>query len=103
MCEALKELMKDEFDAIREDALKQGMKQGMKQGIEQGLEQGLELGIGQGIRSMIFALLEDIGEIPEELRVQINTEKDLETLKFYHKMAARATSIEQFSNGIRHS
>ena len=103
MCEALKELMKDEFDAIREDALKQGMKQGMKQGIEQGLEQGLERGIGQGIRSMIFALLEDIGEIPEELRVQINTEKDLETLKFYHKMAARATSIEQFSNGIRHS
>ena len=31
MCEALKELMKDEFDAVREDALKQGMEQGIEQ------------------------------------------------------------------------
>ena len=89
MCEALKELMKDEFDAVREDALRQGM------------EQGMERGIGQGIQSMIFALLEDLGEIPEELRVQITAEKDLETLKCYHKMAARAASIEQFSKEIQ--
>ena len=45
MCEALRELMKEEFDAVREDALKQGM------------EQGIE----QGIQSMIVALLEDFG------------------------------------------
>ena len=31
MCEALKKLMKDEFDAVREDALKQGMEQGIEQ------------------------------------------------------------------------
>lgn len=81
MCEALKELMKDEFDAVRRDAL----------------EQGLE----QGIQSMILALLEDFGEIPEELRVQIMEEKNLDTLKLYHKMAARAESMEQFKKEIQ--
>ena len=85
MCEALKELMKDEFDAVRRDAL------------EKGLEQGLE----QGIQSMILALLEDFGEIPEELRVQIMEEKNLDTLKLYHKMAARAESMEQFKKEIQ--
>ena len=34
MCEALKELMKDELDAAREDGLRQGQELGMRQGQE---------------------------------------------------------------------
>ena len=85
MCEALKELMKDEFDTVRRDAL------------EQGIEQGLE----QGIQSMILALLEDFGEIPEEIRVKIMEEKNLDTLKLYHKKAARTESMEQFKKELQ--
>ena len=50
---------------------------------------------------MTLALLEDFGEIPEELRVQIMEEKNLDTLKLYHKMAARAESMEQFKKEIQ--
>ena len=44
MCEALRELMKDEIEKELENKLEQGRKQGLEQGLEEGLEQGLEQG-----------------------------------------------------------
>ena len=52
MCEALKELMKDELDAARENGLQRGICQGqeigMRQGQEIGMRQGQEIGMRQG-------------------------------------------------------
>lgn len=44
----------------------------------------------------IFELLEDYGEVPEILRKRIMEQTDLELLRKWHKIAARAESIEVF-------
>lgn len=44
----------------------------------------------------VLELLEDSGEIPESLSMQICGETNLDTLKRWHKLAAKADSIEQF-------
>lgn len=44
----------------------------------------------------ILELLEEYGEVPENLREQIEAEADMETLKKWLKLAARVESIEEF-------
>ena len=50
----------------------------------------------EGKIESILELLEELGEIPEELRSRIMGEKDLETLKKWFKLAAKADSMEEF-------
>lgn len=47
-------------------------------------------------RRDILDLLEDLGEIPEDIRSRINTEENTETLRIWHKAAARAQSFDHF-------
>ena len=42
MCEALRELMKDEIDVIIEESREKGMEMGMEKGMEKGIEEGLK-------------------------------------------------------------
>ena len=44
----------------------------------------------------ILELLEEYGEVPDSLRGKIEVETDIETLKRWHKLAARVDSIEEF-------
>ncbi len=44
----------------------------------------------------VFELLEEYGAIPEHVREVVLAQCDLEVLKRWHKLAARAGSIEQF-------
>ena len=44
----------------------------------------------------ILELLEDYGQIPQKLRDRIHAEKNLDVLKQWHKLAARAASLEEF-------
>ena len=44
----------------------------------------------------IISFLEDLSDIPVELREKIESEKDLSVLKRWLKLAAKADSIEQF-------
>ncbi len=44
----------------------------------------------------VLELLEDLGEIPQALHDEIMAEEDLPSLKKWHKVAARAESIEDF-------
>ncbi|WP_026494431.1 hypothetical protein [Butyrivibrio sp. WCD3002] len=55
MCEALRELMKDEI----EKDVKEGIERGLEQGLERGLEQGLEQGIERGRDEVLFSLVHD--------------------------------------------
>ena len=41
-------------------------------------------------------MLEDLGNIPEELRKKIKEEQDMQTIKLWLKLSARVESIEQF-------
>lgn len=44
----------------------------------------------------ILELLEDCGEVSEELKNKIKVQTDKETLRRWHKLAARAESLEEF-------
>lgn len=53
-------------------------------------------GLAEGKIESIFELLQEIGEVPEDLRKQIESQTDLETLSQWLKLAAKSASIEEF-------
>ena len=53
-------------------------------------------GKAEGKAEAILELLEDLGEIPEEVFHKIMRETDLVVLKKWHKLAAKAETVEQF-------
>lgn len=55
-------------------------------------------GKAEGKIEDIFELLEELGRIPEELRTRIGNEKNLEILAKWHRLAAKAGSLEEFQN-----
>lgn len=59
-------------------------------------EDGRNEGLLQARQESVLELLEDFGEIPESLRIKICEETNLDTLKRWHKLAAKTDSIEQF-------
>lgn len=60
------------------------------------LEIGMEQGIAQGKAEDILELLEECGEVPKNLRNTILEETDLERLRAWLKLSAKAGSIEEF-------
>ena len=53
-------------------------------------------GKAEGKAEAIMELLEELGSISEELQSKIMNETDLAVLTRWHKLAAKAESIEQF-------
>lgn len=49
-------------------------------------------------RTAIYELLEDYGEIPEELRKRVEAEYSIEVLKKWLKLAAKSVSIQDFAD-----
>ena len=76
----LEELIKEE----REDAR------------QQALLEGRELGISEGRISDILELLSDLGEVPEDIRKTLEEETDPEVLKICLKQAVKAASMDEF-------
>ena len=79
-------------DLVEEEAWERGLKSGMREGMREGVR--------KGIRESIFLLLEDFGEVSEEIREKIMAEDDIDILKKWNKMAARVESIESFQEKI---
>jgi septum formation topological specificity factor MinE len=52
-------------------------------------------------RNDIMELLEDYGEIPDYLREQIEQEESIDTLKKWHKHAAKVSGIEEFAAEVK--
>lgn len=75
-------------DAIKEDAYKEGH--------EAGEENGKVIGQRNSRRQDIMDLLEDWGEVPDDIRDRIYAEEDTEVLRKWHKAAARAESFDDF-------
>ncbi len=71
-----------------------------REGYEEGMTDGIAQGIAQGTAESILELLEDMGELTEELRTTILKEKDLQQLKKWYKLAAKTDSLEQFMENI---
>ena len=53
-------------------------------------------GKAEAVLEMLLELMKDLGEIPDELRNRITSEKDLETLKKWLRLAARSESLDEF-------
>lgn len=60
-----------------------------------------EEGFDEATINNIFDLLSDYGDIPDDLRKQIASQKDSSILRQWHKIAARADSIEDFRQKIQ--
>jgi len=85
---------------IREESEQEGMKKGRAEGREEGRAEGREEGRAEGKAEDILELLEDLGEVPEELHKKIMEQKNLDVLKKWLKLVARAKSIEEFRKGL---
>ena len=81
MCEALKELMKDELDAKWAEGFAEGR------------------ALGRAL--VILDLLKDLGEVSEELQRKIMEQSDTEALNQWLRYAAWAETIQEFEQKIQ--
>ncbi|MEI3210212.1 MAG: hypothetical protein V8S14_04365 [Lachnospiraceae bacterium] len=65
-------------------------------GLREGKAVGLREGKAVGIRDSLRELLQEFGDIPEALQTRIESEKDLQVLTSWLKVAARANCLEEF-------
>ncbi len=72
------------------------MCQALKEMIEDGRAEGKAEGKAVGKAESVLELLQDLGEIPEALSTKILSQYDLSILKSWLKLAARASSLEEF-------
>lgn len=63
---------------------------------EEGRADGIAEGISRGIAQSIISILEEKGEIPDELGTKIKEEKDADILKIWLKAAATASNVSEF-------
>lgn len=91
-------LSRNRAEAMKVSIYEYDFEKHMKQEREENWIEGHEVGVMDQQKANIFELLEDLGEIPEELRSKIMDESDLKILKKWHKLSARAESLEDFQN-----
>ena len=68
------------------------------EGKAEGRTEGEAAGKIRGKAEDILELLEDLGEIPQELRETVLEQQDQEILKAWLKLAARVETIGEFEN-----
>lgn len=67
---------------------------------DQGRAEGIVMGKAEGKAEAVLQLLEDLGEIPDALKVRIQEETDLQVLGRWLKAAARVESIGEFEDNL---
>ena len=68
----------------------------IEEGLERGMKQGLERGELNRSRQAILDLLEDLGDIPQDIHARIDAEDNMEALRMWLKIAAKAISFDVF-------
>lgn len=63
-------------------------------------QEALEVGRVEGISDGIMALLNELGNISDELKAKITRETDLDILTVWLKLAAKAESVEYFQKNM---
>ena len=76
------------------------LEEGYEKGLEHGIECGLSRGKAEGKAEAVLSLLEDLGAIPDEVEQTISSEKDIEVLNRWLKLASKADSLEAFIKGM---
>lgn len=89
---------------VRQEGYAEGVADGIaigkSQGIAEGRSQGIAEGRSQGVIEGILELLAELGEVPKEFEEGLSR-ADMQQLKTWHRLAARAQSIEEFLHMIK--
>ena len=72
----------------------------LAEGIERGTSKGYSQGISQGISQSIISILEEKGEIPDELEAKIKAENNAEKLNTWRKTAGASANVSEFREKI---
>ncbi len=90
---------------LRNAAIQEGRQEGRIEGRQEGRKEGrIEgeiLGDLHRHRQDILDLLEDLGDVPEDIRRHIHAEKDTDILRKWLKTAARAESFAAFRDAMK--
>ena len=73
----------------------------IQEGRQVGIQEGERLGDLNRRRQDILELLEDLGEVPEDIRFHIQSETDVDILRRWLKVAARAKDLAIFKDAIK--
>ena len=71
--------------------------------LEDARYEGRQEGLQQGRQDAILEVLEELSPVPEELQAAIRCEADMETLRKWLMLSAKAGSIDEFieKSGIK--
>lgn len=78
----------------------EGIVEGRSIGQSEGRVEGIAIGDLRRLRQDILDLLEELGEIPKDIRSRILAVEDTETLRGWLKAAARVTNFDDFQEKI---
>lgn len=85
-----------DYNSFMAYAKTEGYEKGRQEGIHDGMQEGLQKGLQAGRREDILEILQELGEVPGELKEQILHEENPELLKKWLRLAAKADSICEF-------
>jgi hypothetical protein len=68
---------------------------------ERGMRKGDQNATLRTKREDILELLEDVGNISDDVKALVESEEDFDILKKWHKIAARVGSIDEFMDKVR--
>lgn len=94
--DVIDELINEGIKKRMEEGMQKRMEEGMQKGMEEGMQKGMEEGKIAGKAEDIIDLLEAQGEVPGNLKDQILTQRNLERLRQWLKLAAQVESVEDF-------
>ncbi|MDE6675226.1 MAG: hypothetical protein K2K19_10525 [Acetatifactor sp.] len=97
--EEKKDILEKEYGMVMQVET-EGRMQSMCNLSEVFIEKGIRRGAINQSRQSIFDLLEDLGDIPEDIVARIHDEDDTETLRIWHKAAARTEGFAAFRETI---
>lgn len=86
--------------AERQGGFEDGFAAGEDLGRTEGRAEGRAEGRTRGAAEAVLTVLEELGQIPEEVRLRVTEEQDIATLKRWLKEAVRAETIAEFSAWI---
>ena len=88
------------FERLLNKEKAEGKAEGWAEGKAEGWTQGKAEGRVEDRAEAVIELLEDLGELSESLKAYIMEQNDLELLRKWLKIAARAESIEEFERAV---
>lgn len=84
----------------KKDAREEGLEEGRTEGRKEGRAEGRAEAAHSTQVSVIMDLLEEFEPLPDNLKTYISSEDDSDTLRRWVKLAAKATSLEDFKTKI---